>query len=210
MKKLLIVILVITLPLITFFQFKNYRRFHPPVNYEYAISEAIDPNYHDQAMLDEYYTKAIEIGAFSRTQWRNSGLDVRFPNADRVAEVNAAKYYNQLLSRVNLLEDRLEASSKLKNEGLNNDEISLIEQGYSKKEIAWLGEVENILNVQFGDQSEYVWNVQKRLISKGYDHALDGLFGIDTQNAILSFQNDNGIYPSGLIGRSTFDLLFLE
>ena len=210
MKKLLIIILIITLPLIAFFQFKNYRRFHPSASYEHTISENIDPYYYDQTIIDEYYVKALEIGSFSRSQWRNNGFDVRFPDEDRVEEVNAAKYYNQLVARVKLLEGRLESSQVLKSEGWNNDEVQLIEMGYTKEELAWLAEKDNLLGVQFGDQSEYVWKVQKKLIAKGYEHQLDGLFGIDTQNAILTFQNDNAIYPSGDINLATFNLLFLE
>jgi len=210
MKKLLIIICIITLPLIAFFQYKNYRRFHPPVDYEYTISDNIDANYYDQSILEEYYVKAIEIGSFARVQWRNNGFDVRFPDENRSEEMNASKYYSRLVARVNLLEDRLEFSSACKNEGWDNEAVQLMEKGYTKGEIPWLNEMENILKVQFGDQSEYVWNVQKRLISKGYEHALDGLFGIDTQNAILSFQGDNEIYPSGIIDQTTFNFLFLE
>ena len=64
MKKLLIIVLIITLPLIAFFQYKGYRRFHPPVDYEYVISNEIDINYYDQGLVEEYYTKAIEVGSF--------------------------------------------------------------------------------------------------------------------------------------------------
>lgn len=210
MKRLLLIVLIITLPLIAFFQYKNYRRFHPPVDYEFAISDAIDADYHDQSMVDEYFVKAVEIGSFARTQWRNSDIDVRFPSEDVVAEVNAAKYYNQLVSRVNYLQSRLIASQELKSEGFNNEDIKLMEAGYTKDQLKWINTKINLILIAFGDQSNAVWNVQKQLISKGYEHRLDGLFGIDTQNAIISFQQDNQIYPSGTLNEETFELLFLN
>lgn len=208
MKKLLAIIVIIALPLIAFFQFKNYQRFHPPVKYEYEISDEIDPYYHDQGILDEFYSKAIEIGAFARLQWRSSGLDVRFPDEQNLAEVNAATYYNQLRARVGVLEARLKASQALKKEGFDNAAIRWIEEGYPKAYVQWASQKKDILSIQFGEQSQFVWTVQKRLIEEGHDHTLDGLFGLDTQNAIQSFQNKHGLYPSGTITEETFRQLF--
>ena len=210
MKKLLIIVLIITLPLIAFFQYKNYRRFHPPVDYAYVTSDEIDVNYHRAELVDEYYAKAIEIGAFARLQWRNSSIDVRFPNEDSQNAINASKYYNQLIARVKSLESKLTNSSRLKKEGLSNSEIKLIELGYATGDLTALENKDEIIQITFGDQSRFVWKVQKQLISKGYDHALDGLFGIDTQNAIISFQQDNQMYPSGTLDEETFDLLFFN
>ena len=210
MKRLLLIILIITLPLIAFFQFKNYRRFHPPVSYEYVISDNVDANYHDQAMVDEYYRKAVEIGAFARMQWKSNDFDVRFPSEENQEEVNASRYYNQLISRVSAIEAKLEASNALKEEGYSNEEIQQIESGISKNQLQFVADRININQIAFGDQSSYVWKVQKQLISKGYEHRLDGLFGIDTQNALTSFQQDNQLYPSGLMNDETFDLLFMN
>jgi len=210
MKKLLIVVIIVTLPSIAYFQYKDYNRFNPPVDYDYPISDSVDSYYHDQVILDEYYTKAVEIGSYARSNWNHKGIDVRFPNSEIVEEINASKYYNQLLSRVKSLEVRLKNSMKLKGEGFSNDEIKLIEAGYTKGEIRWARSKEEIQGIQFGDQSEYVWHVQKKLIESGYEHRLDGLFGLDTQNAIISFQSDNDLYPSGTINGSTFSALFLD
>lgn len=210
MKKLVFIVIIVTLPVMAFFQFQNYRRFNPPVAYEYAISENIDVNYHDQNLVDEYFEKAIEIGAFARLKWRNEGLDVRFPNAGNQADVNAAKYWNELVARVRLLEGKLEQSSNLKTQGLTNEEIRIVESGFQVANLSLLQDQQNIQAIQVGDQSRFVWMVQKRLIDKGYEHVLDGLFGDDTQNAILSFQRDQNIYPEGLINEETFELLFLK
>ncbi len=210
MKKLLFIVLIITLPLIAFFQYKNYKRFNPPADYEYVTSEEIDTNYYNSDLVDEYYAKAVEIGSFARLQWRNNGIDVRFPNEDSQTAINASKYYNQLISRVKSLESKLVSSSALKKEGLANGDIRLIESGYSINDLAALEDKDEIVQITFGDQSRFVWKVQKQLISRGYDHVLDGLFGIDTQNAIIAFQQDNQMYPSGAMDEETFELLFFN
>lgn len=210
MKKLALLVLIISLPLIGFFQYKNYRRFHPPSDYEYSISSTIDNDYHNQAMVEEYYTKVVEIGAFARAQWNANGIDVRFPQSEIVEEKNASAYYNRLLSRTSYLESKLENSRLLKEEGLSNEDIQLIEGGYRKEDLIWLNSKQGILEIAFGDRSEYVWQVQKKLISKGYVHRLDGLFGTDTQNAIISFQQDHELFASGDITESTFAKLFAE
>lgn len=210
MKKLLWIIVIVTLPLIAFFQFKNYRRFHPPVAYEYSISDSIDVDYHDQQLVEEYYQKAIEIGAFARTQWSSNGVDVRFPDASRQAELNAANYWNQLLTRVALVEQKLKSSFMWKSKGYGNQEIQLLESGIKEDKLKYIDSKEAIMEIAFGDQSRYVWLVQKELIKRGYEHKLDGLFGIDTQNAILTFQQDQNLYPSGVIDNETFEKLFLE
>lgn len=210
MKKLVFIVIIVALPIIAFFQFQDYRRFNPPIAYEYAISEGVDINYHDQKMVDEYFSKAVEIGAFARLQWRNEGMDVRFPDTQNQAEVNAAKYWNVLVARVKLLEQKLESSNNLKKQGYTNQEVRIVESGFQIANLPLLKDQENIQGIRVGDQSRFVWMVQQRLIARGYEHALDGLFGEDTRNAITSFQSDQNIYPEGLINEETFELLFLK
>lgn len=209
MKKLLFIVIIVTLPLIAYFQFQNYRKFHPPVAYEYEISDHVDVNYYNQELVDEYFTKAVEIGAFARVQWRNEGLDVRFPDTNSQSDVNAAKYWNELVARVKLLEKKLTDSKNLKAQGHSNQEVRMVEAGFNVENLDLIKDQEQLQAIRIGDRSRFVWSVQKRLIDKGYDHQLDGLFGDDTRNAIISFQRDQGIYPEGLINEETFELLFL-
>lgn len=210
MKKLVFIVIIVALPVIAFFQFQNYRRFNPPAAYEYAISNDIDVNYYNQELVDEYFTKSIEIGAFARLKWRNEGLDVRFPDENNLADVNAAKYWTELRARVQFLERKLEFSKTLKAQGHANQEVRMAESGFEVAHLDFVKDQEGIQSIQLGDQSRYVWIVQNKLIEKGYDHVRDGLFGDDTQSAITSFQQDQGIYPEGLINEETFELLFLQ
>ncbi|MEO9869153.1 peptidoglycan-binding domain-containing protein [Ekhidna sp.] len=210
MKKLLLVILIITLPLITYFQYKNYRRFHPPVAYEYSISDKLDLSYHDYTLVEEYYSKSVEVGAFARAKWRNDDIDVRFPDENLEVEKNAAKYYNQMLSRLSWLEDVLEHSFELKEAGYSNEEIKHIESGIPADVSKWINEKPSFLGMVIGDRGQYVWRVQEKLIAKGYEHNLDGVFGLATQNATITFQIDNNLYPSGSIDELTFQKLFID
>lgn len=210
MKKILYIILIITLPLIAFFQYKKYTRFNPKTSYEYVISDAIDANYYDQQLVSEYFSKAIEIGSFARSKWSSESIDVRFPDQGSTVEINAAKYYNQLLARTKELESRLVSSKNLKDQNFSNGEIQLIEVGFPLDLIKSKINRGSMVDLAIGSNSRYVWKLQERLVSKGYPHTLDGLFGTATQSALINYQNDQGIFPSGSMNDEVFDLLFLK
>lgn len=210
MKKLLFGIIIIGLPLIVFFQYKNYKRFSPPTNYEYSISRGIDANYYDQDLISEYYSKAIEIGSFARLKWRNESIDVRFPDQDSEVELNASKYYNQLMSRVQRIEQKLILSANLKSKGLNNADIIAVESGVPEAEVKFVSDRQSILRLKLGDRGRLVWELQKRLNTHGYEHQLDGVFGGATQNALVAFQNANKLYPSGAMDVDVYNAIFLN
>ncbi|MEP1095850.1 MAG: peptidoglycan-binding protein [Cyclobacteriaceae bacterium] len=210
MKKILFIILIITLPLIAFFQYKEYTRFNPPSSYEYMISEAIDANYHDPELVTEYFSKAIEIGSFARTKWRSESIDVRFPDQNSTIEMNAANYYNQLLARTKQLEAVLSNSKNLKDQNFSDSEIKFMESGFPRNLIESRIDRNSMVQLAIGSNSRFVWKLQERLISKGYPHTLDGLFGTATQTALITYQNDQGIFPSGAMNDEVFDLLFLK
>ncbi|WP_421762964.1 peptidoglycan-binding domain-containing protein [Ekhidna sp.] len=210
MKKILFVILIITLPLIAYFQYKDYKRFNPPTSYEYIINDGVDVNYHDQLVVDEYFTKSLEIGSFARMVWNNHSIDVRFPDQNSELAMNSAANYNRLISRVKQLEAILLNSTSLKEENFSNEDIKLIESGMPVSLVKSNSDEVEIIALTLGDQNRYVWELQKRLIAKGYDHQLDGLFGTDTQTALISYQRDNGFYPSGRMNEQVFRSLFLD
>jgi peptidoglycan hydrolase-like protein with peptidoglycan-binding domain len=58
-----------------------------------------------------------------------------------------------------------------------------------------------------------VLNVQKKLISKGFDlgkNGADGLFGQETVNAVLKFQDQEDLEPvDGIVGDKTREALGL-
>lgn len=210
MKKLLVVVIVITLPLITYFQYKNYRRFHPPVNYEYPLSDGIDMYYHDPSIVEEYYQKAVEISSYARKAWSNEGVDVRFPDTDDQTELTQAAYYNYLLSRLQQIEFQLTQSARLKSKGLNNEEVRLVESGVPEGLVKWIALKEQLVSLSEGSRGEEVWLLQTFLTKKGFEHTVDGVFGAATQTALQQFQEKNDLYPSGAMSDQTFAKLFLE
>lgn len=210
MKKVLIGVVIVTLPLIAFFQFQNWRRFHPAEAYEYAVSDAIDVHYHHAGEVQEYFTLAVEIGSFARQKWSNEGIDVRFPAEGDIAATNAAAHYNQMMSRVQYLEQKLVKSAELKKKGYDNASIVVIEEGLQPEKVKFEKHRAAISSLKIGDRSEHVFQLQKRLIALGYPHPLDGVFGTETQAALTSYQEAQSVFPSGEMNETCFELLFLK
>jgi hypothetical protein len=57
------------------------------------------------------------------------------------------------------------------------------------------------------DRSTTVRLVQELLVALGYDVQVDGDFGPDTQSAVATFQEENGLTMDGIVDEPTFDLL---
>lgn len=58
-----------------------------------------------------------------------------------------------------------------------------------------------------GNRGSEVKYLQYLLILGGYKVSADGVFGLNTQNAVLAFQKDVGITEDGVVGRVTWDYL---
>lgn len=54
-----------------------------------------------------------------------------------------------------------------------------------------------------GDKGEQVKAMQKRLVTLGYLKAADGVFGVQTYNAVTAFQKRNGLKADGVAGEMT-------
>lgn len=62
-----------------------------------------------------------------------------------------------------------------------------------------------------GDRGEAVRTLQKRLNALGFDSgAVDGIFGTKTENAVLAFQEANGIAPTGRATEATLTALYRQ
>lgn len=71
--------------------------------------------------------------------------------------------------------------------------------------------VAKVLSEQNSDGN--VVAIQKELIKRGYDvgpTGADGIFGKNTKNAVIKFQSDNGIKPTGFVGNITSKALGVE
>lgn len=197
MKRLALLILIVALPILTYFQYRKYRRFHPPTDYDYALSDSIDAHYHDPVTLQQYYQNVYEIGHFARQQWHNQDVDVRYPDADDPEAQRASQYYQQLLSTTAWLEDRLVTSRQLKDTGFDNAAIARIEREGLSPPNYYLAEQQTLVGLKKGDRGGGVWNLQKILVNKGYDIPVDGIFSEETETAVRDFQRKTDNYPSG-------------
>lgn len=64
------------------------------------------------------------------------------------------------------------------------------------------------LDLKLGSKGTYVQNLQRDLTFLGYDtKGVDGIFGSNTYNAVVRFQKDNNLYPDGIVGRQTKEML---
>ena len=62
-----------------------------------------------------------------------------------------------------------------------------------------------------GSRGEKVEEMQKRLKALGYyDGEIDGQFGPGTKQAVISFQQNNGLEADGLAGNDTLNRLYSE
>ena len=189
MKRLFYLIVIITLPILVFFQWSKYRRFHPPSEYAYPVSEAIDAQYHDPAVVLQYYQAAEATGTYARYCWRKHRIDVKFPNLEDPEEAAKVQIYQQHLATAQALEKRLVQSATWKTQGLSQLEIQTLERtGMTADDL----HIQKLLGgdklVRFGEESPSVWQIQKLLIDKGYNIRLDGIFDQETLSALNAFQ----------------------
>ena len=69
--------------------------------------------------------------------------------------------------------------------------------------LIWLDRAQPTLSRQ-GSQGEEVRRIQQRLLDWGYfDGPVDGVFGVKTKQAVLAFQQKNGLDPDGIAGPDT-------
>ncbi len=189
MKRLAYLILIISLPLLIFFQWRKYRRFNPPTDYSYEINEAIDAQYHDPEAVLQYYQAAEATGTYARYCWRKHRVDVKVPDLEDPEEAAMTKVYQQHLATTQALERRLLQSAQWKSQGLSTSEIQTLERsGMSPQSL----QAQQLLGVdrlvRFGEESPSVWHIQKLLIAKGYDIRLDGIFDQETLAALNALQ----------------------
>lgn len=207
MKRIIILLVFISLVIIAFSQYLKYKKFNIPNDYDYKIAEDIDANYHDVSLLSDYYTTAYQIGSLAREMWFNHGIDVKLADKSDPQSVSATLAYNQLLAKVKFLEGKLRESKRLKDLGYNNLDIKYMEEnGVSEKNFL-LYQLFGGKPLKNGEKSEAVWELQSLLVKAGYEIPIDGFFSDKTEGAIKEFQKSQKIYPSGIADTKTLKLL---
>ena len=215
MKQILIVILVVILLIFGYNQYSDYKRFHSP-GVDYVSDKKIDLNYHDKNFLLNYYQAIEDLNSYVRTQWVTQDVDVRNPEDDDKDTQNAVLGYNKKLGTVKFYEDKLIESAILKKQGISNKEIVFFEQnGLHAKDYKQFLKRKFLIDtyksnpekysLKVGDYSSFIFELQKKLVEKGHEIPIDGLFRDITFNAVRAFEEKNGLFPDGKV-----DLLTLE
>ncbi len=220
MKQIIIFLLVIIALIIAFGQYKQYKRFSLS-EYQYKASENIDLNYHDRSFLLDYYQAIESLNGYVIMQWSSEGIDVRNPDDDEAIEA-AAAIYNEKLGIVKFHEDQLVKSASLKQQGMTNADIKFLEtkgislENYAKqkkqkasKELLrsmFANEISKN-GLRLGSRSAFISEIQKLLISKGHNIPVDGVFKNETTNALMAFEENNGLFPDGKLDALTLEAL---
>ncbi|MGB3468799.1 MAG: peptidoglycan-binding domain-containing protein [Cyclobacteriaceae bacterium] len=204
MKRLFYIIVIVGIPVIVFFQYQNWTKFSAPNEYDYSLSDEIDTEYYDQEAVKTYYENVQEIGSYARAMWHTYDLDVKNYDQNDPVSKERALYYEFLIAQTRLLEQKLKNSKRYKSQGFSNHDIKLIlDRGISaetyKKEL----DLQNYTGVKFGDLSQEVYDIQKRLRELGYELPIDGNFKNSTQETLKDFQKKNDLAPTGYVDKKT-------
>jgi len=204
MKKLVYIIIIVSLPIICFFQYKNWTKFSAPNQYDYVASKEIDVNYFDLETVKAYFKNVQEIGSFARSTWYTHDIDVRNYDQNDPQATSKATYYDQLIAQTKYYENLLVQSNTLKKKGYNNIQIQeMIEKGVGETDFNKEKIITEILNIKFGDINQAVYLLQKQLSEKGYANPHDGNFKSSTLEMLVKFQSDNDLAPTGIVDKET-------
>lgn len=217
MKQILIVILVVILLIFGYNQYSDYKRFHSP-GVDYVSDKKVDLNYHDKNFLLNYYQAIEDLNSYVRTQWVTQDVDVRNPEDDDKDTQNAVLGYNKKLGIVKFYEDKLVESAILKKQGISNKEIVFFEQnGLNAKDFKQFLKRKFLMDtyksnpekysLKVGDYSSFIFELQKKLVEKGHEIPIDGLFRDITFNAVRAFEEKNGLFPDGKVDMLTLEYL---
>ena len=207
MKKLAWLIIIITLPVIAFFQYKKYTKFNPPSIYEYPVNDSIDIHYYDPLLVEKYYENVYRIENLARELWYDKGLDVKFPDLNIEGSEAELKFYRQLWATTKVLQEKLLYSAWLKSRGFNNHDIKhIVEEGIDPSILRY-ADKHQLLGLKIGDQGLGVWEVQDFLLKKSYEIPFDGVFGVETEQSLIDLQKKHNLIPSGIVNKKTLKVL---
>ena len=217
MKKIFLLILAVIILIFAYSQYKEYQRFHPE-SANHKVSENIDVNYYNQEIVYNYHAALEAANNYMQMQWSANRIDVRSPKNDDEETLYAITEYGKKVGKLNYYKSILKQSKTLKSQGLQNEDIKLLEtKGYDvatyKKAEAALKLKQSMLNIMpqkalySGEKSVFVYELQKLLVKKGHDIEVDGVYETLTSNAIKGFEEKNNLFPDGKIDVLTLNAL---
>jgi len=215
MKKIIIFLLVIIALLIGYGKYNQYKRYSSP-EINYKTDKNIDVSYHNQELLLNYYEAVEALDSYVMLQWSANEIDVRTPEDDDIETKVAVENYAKKLAKVHFYEAILENSAKLKEKGIDNKEIKFLEtEGIdlkTHKRKLKSEKIKNLFNSNIklynGEKNAIIYEVQKELNRKGDTITVDGVYRIETFNAIKAFEEKNNLLADGYLDDLTLELMF--
>lgn len=215
MKQLIILLLLIIGFFIGFGKYKQYKRYNSP-EVDYTTDKKLDLEYHNQELVINYHKAIEDLNSYVMMQWTANDIDVRTPEDDDEETKLAITKYSDKLAQIQYYEAKLEKSALLKAKGLSNKQIKFLEETGTdfktykhQQEIAKIkGMFNDKEKLSYGQTSALIFEVQKKLVTHGFDIAVDGIYKIETRTAIKAFEEKNNLFPDGLLDVLTLDALF--
>ena len=215
MKQLIIFLLIIIAAIIGYGKYSQYKRYNAP-EVNYTTDKKIDQAYYNKEVLYNYYEAIEDLDSYVMLQWTANDIDVRTPEDDDEATKNAVKIYAKKLAKINYYEGILNHSLVLKAQGLSNDEIKFLEEKgidlatYNRKKIN--SKIKSLFNSNIklynGSKNAIIYEVQKELNKRGHKIQIDGVYRIETLNAIKDFETKNNLLADGFLDELTLELMF--
>ena len=215
MKKIIIFLLVIIVLLIGYGKYSQYKRYSSP-EINYKTDKNVDVSYHNQQLLMNYYEAIEALDSYVMLQWSANDIDVRTPEDDDIETKVAVENYAKKLAKVHYYEAILENSTNLKEKGLDNKEIKFLEtEGVDlktyKRKLKY-DKIKNLFNSNVklynGEKNAIIYEVQKELNRKGDTITVDGVYRIETFNAIKAFEEKNNLLADGYLDDLTLEIMF--
>lgn len=208
MKRLFALLVSVALILILWMEYLEYRRHRADGAYAFPVDTTIDWSYHNPELVTRYLLTAEEVGHYGRYCWAELGIDVETDSPLDPDKKTHIRTYQQLRASAKQLEMTLKASARLKSQGLSEAEV----QQQLEPEPSPRDRVTNLLDnpvlARPGDKGALVYEIQRRLIERQFNIPLDGIYRVETQRSIQTFQEQHQLYPSGEVDRRTLEKLF--
>ncbi|EAQ41693.1 peptidoglycan-binding protein [Polaribacter sp. MED152] len=215
MKQIIIFLLLIIAAVIGYGEYSDYKRYNSP-NVDYKSDQKIDLNYYNQELISNYYKAVEDLNSYVKLQWTANDIDVRAPEDEDLETKDAVKKFADKLALVKFYEAKLHNSLELKAEGKNNKEIQFLElngislEKYNNEQHAQLIKSLFKTNTKLynGEKNAIIYEVQKKLVEQGETVRIDGVYRIETLNAIKAFEEKNNLLADGYLDELTLEWLF--
>jgi len=211
MKKILIVLGLIFLGIYGYGKYQDYERYNSEA-IEYSSGKDINENHYDQQLVLNYRKAIEDVNGFVKFA---NGIDVLKPEKDNLEAETAVSVYGEKISLVKFYEEKLIESNTLKEKGLSPEDIKAVFENKKNPDQIVKEEQKDLLRSLFERSNisnnrangEIVYEIQKLLVSKGYEILIDGKYRQETQQAIKDFEQKNNLFPDGKIDLLVFEKL---